>query len=198
MELYNPTSQSIDISGWSLVPTASWKTFEIPDNTVIEPKSFLAFTHVNFWFTDFGETITLVDDIGDIIDETPLLVDRDDDSNSWQRITDGFDTDSDSNWELKRMSPKSSNGFVTAPEGESFTLTGETDQAIYNFGQYVTIAGTVSEKIFVEKPFFTPEILKISIQGPNYFKNIAIFPDRDLNFSTTCLLYTSPSPRDRG
>ena len=83
------------------------------------------------------------------------------------------------------MSPKSSNGFVTAPEGESFTLTGETDQAIYNFGQHVTIGGTVSEKLFVEKPFFTPEILKISIQGPNYFKNIAIFPDRDLNFSTT-------------
>ena len=87
VELYNPTSQSIDISGWSLVPTSSWKTYEIPENTVIEPQSFLAFTHVNFWFTDFGETITLVDDIGDTIDETPLLVDRDDDSNSWQRIT---------------------------------------------------------------------------------------------------------------
>ena len=165
MELYNPTSQSIDISGWSLVPTSSWKTYEIPENTVIEPQSFLAFTHVNFWFTDFGETITLVDDIGDTIDETPLLVDRDDDSNSWQRITDGFDTDSDSNWELKRMSPKSSNGFINASEAESFTLTGETDQAIYNFGQHVTIGGTVSEKLFVEKPFFTPEIIKISFQG---------------------------------
>ncbi len=27
VELYNPTSQSIDISGWSLVPTSSWKTY---------------------------------------------------------------------------------------------------------------------------------------------------------------------------
>ena len=43
VELYNPTSQSIDIGGWLLVPTASWKSFEIPVNTMIEPKSFLAF-----------------------------------------------------------------------------------------------------------------------------------------------------------
>ena len=57
VELYNPTLQSIDIGGWSLMPTTSWKSYEIPVNTVIEPKSFLAFTHVNFWFNDFGDSI---------------------------------------------------------------------------------------------------------------------------------------------
>ena len=86
VELYNPTTQPIDISGWSLVPKATWKALEIPSNTVIEPKSFLFFTHVNFWFNDFGETISLYDDVGELIDETPLLIDRNNDSKSWQRI----------------------------------------------------------------------------------------------------------------
>ena len=54
VELYNPTAMEIDVSGWSLIPSATWKTLEIPDGTTIAPNSFLAFTHVNFWFKDFG------------------------------------------------------------------------------------------------------------------------------------------------
>ena len=57
VELYNPTAKEIDIGGWSIVPSATWKTYEIPIGTIIEPKSFVAFTHVNFWFKDFGEII---------------------------------------------------------------------------------------------------------------------------------------------
>ena len=34
---------------------------------------------------------------------------------SWQRTSDGFDTDSISDWELKRMTPKSSNGKLSLP-----------------------------------------------------------------------------------
>ncbi|MDC0199255.1 lamin tail domain-containing protein [Candidatus Nitrosopelagicus sp.] len=185
VELYNPTLQSIDIGGWSLMPTTSWKSYEIPVNTVIEPKSFLAFTHVNFWFNDFGDSISLIDNTGDVIDSTPLLVDKDDDGKSWQRIIDGLDSNSLTDWELKTMSPSSSNGSITEIETDSFTLTAQTDNTSYQFGDYLTISGTVSEKLFVEKPFFTPEIIKLSIKGPSYFKNIAIFPDRDLNFSTT-------------
>ena len=75
VELYNPTSTEIDVSGWSIVPSSTWKTLEIPDGTIIEPNSFLAFTHVNFWFKDFGETVTLRDVSGNLIDETPLIED---------------------------------------------------------------------------------------------------------------------------
>ena len=35
IELYNPTSQSIDIGGWSLIPTTSWKILVVDSNTVI-------------------------------------------------------------------------------------------------------------------------------------------------------------------
>ena len=35
VELYNPTAVEIDVSGWSLIPSATWKTLEIPDGTII-------------------------------------------------------------------------------------------------------------------------------------------------------------------
>ena len=185
VELYNPTAQEIDIGGWSLVPSATWKTFEIPNGTIIEPKSFVAFTYVNFWFKDFGEIVTLRDATGNLIDETPLIKDLDDNGNSWQRSTDGLDTNSISDWELKRMSPKTSNGKIIETDTDEFLFTSEIDKTNYTFGEYVKISGTISEVITSGKPLFTPEIIKISISSPNFYKNIAIYPDRNLEYSTT-------------
>ena len=186
IELYNPTSQSIDIGGWEIIPSAYWKTYEIPDNTIITPNSFLVFTHVNFWFKDFGENITLVDDLGDIIDETPLLKDTDDDARSWQRSSDGFDTNSDSNWELKRMTPISSNGkIVESITDELFIFTGTTDKVQYVFGDSLNISGTISEKLTVKNSIHLPEMIKIVIQGSSYYKNLTLFPRDDLNFGTS-------------
>ena len=44
VELYNTSDETIDISGWSIVPSATWKSLVIPGNTLIEPNSFLAFS----------------------------------------------------------------------------------------------------------------------------------------------------------
>ena len=184
VELYNPTQIDIDVSGWTISPSATWKTYEIPDGTIIEPNSFVAFTHVNFWFKDFGETITLRDMTGDLIDETPLIEDLENNNFSWQRSTDGFDTDSTSDWELKRMTPKSSNGKLTVTQETEFSLFATLgDNTDYIFNEKVTIAGNVSEELFTD--MFAPEMVKINVQGPNYFKNLALFPDRNLGFSTT-------------
>ena len=147
VELYNTSDETIDISGWSIVPSATWKSLVIPGNTLIEPNSFLAFTYVNFWFKDFGETVTLVDNIGNVIDETPFLKDNDDESTSWQRITDGLDTDSTSDWELKRMTPKTSNGKIITEERTIFSLTASIDNSEFTFGQTATISGSISEKL---------------------------------------------------
>ena len=187
VELYNPTAKEIDISGWSIIPSATWKTLEIPDGTIIEPNSFVALTHVNFWFKDFGETITLRDTAGNLIDETPLIEDLENDNFSWQRTTDGFDTDSNSDWELKRMTPKSSNGkLVDVQDGEFSLFTTLGDKTEYTFNEKVTISGTVSEELFNSKiSSNSPEMIKINVKGPNYFKNFALFPDRDLGFSAT-------------
>ena len=151
VELYNPTSQPIDISGWSLIPTTSWKILIVEPNTVIEPQSFLVFTHVPFWFKDFGDSLTLTNNSGELIDETPLLIDQDNDATSWQRSTDGLDSNSNSDWELKRMSPKSSNGVIIETIVSEFIFTGKSDKKNYTFDEYVTISGTVSEILYTDK-----------------------------------------------
>ena len=185
VELYNPGMTEIDISGWSIQPSATWKKLIIPNNTVISPQSFLVFTHVNYWFKDFGETISLIDLDGNIIDQTPLLTDEEDDGNSWQRNTDGYDTDSISDWTLKRLTPKTSNGQIIEQLETTFNFTGQTDKTDYLFGESITISGSISEKLYVFDSSYTAEIIKVSISGPDYYKNLALFPDRSLNFSTT-------------
>ena len=184
IELYNPTLQSIDLSGWSLVPSASWKTLQIPSNTIIEPESFLVFTHVNFWFNDFGETISLFDNDDQLIDKTHVLVDKDDTSSSWQRIYDGVDTDSDSDWTFKTMNPKSSNGKFVATQEESFSFTGKTDKTTYRSGESVKISGSVSELLYKPNSGIA-ELIKVNIAGPNYYKNIALYPNHSNDYFTT-------------
>ena len=184
VELYNTTSQPIDISGWLLTPSTTWKTLEIQSNTIIEPQSFLAFTHHSSWFKDFGDTVSLTNTSGELIDETPLLVDLDDDGSTWQRNTDGLDTDSAADWELKRMTPRTSNGKIIEIEETIFSFSGQTDKAEYVFGDTLTISGTVSETLFKNDGFTSPEIINIYVEGPNYFNNIELYPDRNLSFST--------------
>ncbi len=184
VELYNPTSSSVDVSGWSVVPTATWKALQIPENTIIEPKSFLALTHVNYWFKDFGESVSLLDDSNNIIDVTPILKDQNNDFNSWQRSTDGLRTNSIDDWEFKTYTPNSSNGKEIQTTESQFSMTGFTDKTEYVFGDDLTLLGSVSELLY-SSPSSSPEIIKVSISGPNYYKNLALFPARDLGYSTT-------------
>ena len=183
IELYNPTPRSIDIGGWSINPSFTWKQHTITANTIIEPQSFLVFTHDMSWFKDFGDTISLTNTSGEIIDETPLLIDLNDDGKSWQRSYDGLDTDSSSDWELKLMSPKSSNGQIIETEDTTFSFTAQTNKSEYIFGDTLTISGIISERLFKNDHNTIPEIIEINIQGPNYYDNIKLYPDRDLNFS---------------
>jgi len=186
VELYNPTSQPIDISGWSITPSASWKNYEITSGVILEPNSYLAFTNHNYWFIDFGDTISLTNNSGELIDNTPILIDKDNDSKTWQRITDGLDTDSISDWELKRMTPNSSNGkLIDIEDMLPDSFTGYTDKSDYVFGDTLTIYGNVGEYQFREDYQSTPELIEISIKGPNYFNTIELYPDNDLNFSTS-------------
>ena len=185
VELYNPTSEPIDISGWSITPSASWKNYKITDNTIIEPNSFLAFTHHSSWFKDFGDTVSLTNHLDDIIDVTPLLADNDDDAKTWQRNTDGLDTGSASDWELKRMTPKSSNGKIVEIHETIFSFTAQIDKTEYVLDDTLTISGSISESLFQDSFSSVPETIDIKIQGPNYYKTLTLYPDRDLNFSTT-------------
>jgi len=184
VELYNPTSESVDISEWILAPSLSYKEIEIQPNTIIEPMSFWTYQFLSPSLKDFGDTISLINNLDELIDQTPLLIDLDGDANSWQRSTDGFDTDSVSDWKLTIMSPLSSNGKLPEIfEDKIYSFTGKTDKTEYTFGETLFITGSTTENLFSGHTNTIPEIVKIKIQGSNHYDTKSIYPDHDLNYS---------------
>ncbi len=165
VELYNPTNDDVDIGGWEIASTTVLKkTFTIPFGTVIPSNGFLAYSYQNVWFTDVSERVELRDSTGIVIDETPSISDLKNDFNSWQRIYDGLDTDSSSDWEFDFSHAGSTNGkFTVLEESEATTITLTTDKTNYLFDETVTISGEVSEQLFIEKPVFSAEQIKIII-----------------------------------
>jgi len=180
IELYNPTDEQIDVGGWTISSTTVLKkTMTIPPATVIGPDSFLAYSHVKVWFTDVSEQVEIRDASGILIDQTPKISDLQNDFTSWQRIYDGYDTDSFTDWKFVTSNAGSTNGkLITVEESEEATVTVFLDNTNYLFGEKATISGDVSERVFIEKPFFEPEKITIKISGPGgYLKNINLYPD---------------------
>ena len=191
VELYNPTSEDIDISGWTILTTSTWKEFTIPDNTIITSEGFATFNHVKYWFKDIGDNVSLYDDTGLLIDMTPMLADKSDDGMSWQRSSDGLDTDSNDDWELKTMTPRTSNGKIILEDVSQFILSTSIGSAEKDFGDTLTISGSVSERLYQANQSFVQEQIKIQIQGPNYYKTVSLYPDGNLEFSTALGLVKS-------
>ncbi len=191
VELYNPTDSSIDLSGWSIASTTLLKkTLKISDGTIIKPDSYLLFSHQSLWFPDVAEVVELKDKAGNVIDKTPKFTDLKNDYTSWQRVYDGYDKDSDSDWVFELGNRGMSNGKVPTEEVKSsVTVSILSDKESYIFGDVATITGKVSERKFVEKPYFQPAQIKVNIEGPNFFsKTITLFPDQNLSFKTTITL----------
>ena len=188
VELYNPTDSPIDIGGWSIASTTLLKkTLKISDGTIIKPDSYLLFNHQALWFPDVAEVVELRDKVGNVIDKTPTFTDLTNDYTSWQRTYDGYDTDTDADWAFELGNRGMSNGKVPIEEGKSsVTVSITTDKENYIFGDIATITGKVSERTFVEKPYFQPAQIKVNIEGPNFFsKTITLFPDLNLSYKTT-------------
>lgn len=116
VELYNPTDYEIDLSGWSIASTTVLKkTMTIPSGTTITPGQFITYQYQSLWFTDVNESVELRNTNGIVIDKTPVLTDILNDFTSWQRISDGFDTDSASDWKFVVSTAGSSNGVSPNP-----------------------------------------------------------------------------------
>jgi hypothetical protein len=187
VELYNPTSNDIDIGGWEIASTTVLrKTMTISEGTIIPANGFLAYSYQKVWFTDVSEVVQLRDVNGIVIDQTPSISDLKNDFKSWQRIYDGLDTDTSSDWEFNFSHPGSTNGkFINEDEVDVTTVTLSTNKAFYTFDETATISGQVSEQLFIEKPFFQAEQIKINIFGPNgYDKDINLYPDLNLKYKT--------------
>ena len=187
VELYNPTSSKIDISGWKIASTSGMKkTLIVPTGTFIEPGKFLTFTYQSLWFTDNNEIVELKDKNAVSIDKTPLISDLKSDFTSWQRIYDGYDSDSISDWKFTPSTTGSTNGkLTTIKETDAISVTVSSAKSSYLFGETATIQGSVSKQVFIEKPYFHSDEILVKITGPSYDKTISLYPDLNLNYKTS-------------
>jgi hypothetical protein len=104
VELYNPNSFAVDVSGYALSTTAgATVTTKIPAETMIGSNGYYIVTYSGQWLDNENESVTLANAAGVIIDSTPTLTDTANDNRAWQRTPNGVDTDSISDW-----------GFTTA------------------------------------------------------------------------------------
>ncbi len=182
VELYNPTDDDVDLSGWSIASTTILKkTLTIPEGTIISSGDFLTFVNEKVWFTDTAELIELTNRDGILVDKTREVFDLENDFKSWQRTYDGF-----SDWKFTSPTTGSSNGkLIEYFDPLAVVLTLTSDKISYGFDDTAVIQGTVSEKIFVEKPYFQPVPILITITGPNFYHSVSLYPDYNLNYETT-------------
>ena len=190
VELYNPTDSDVDVGGWKIISTTTLKkTMILPVGTIIGPGQFLTYSYQSLWFTDSNESVELRNQNGTVVDKTPLFADMANDFLSWQRIYDGLDSDSRDDWKFAKSTAGMSNGRPVATHTESRTTIAVSAQKdSYLFDETVMIRGSVSERLLVEKPFFSPEPILLTISGPSYTQSLVLYPDLNLNFDTSLAL----------
>ena len=139
VELYNPTNDDVDLSGWQISSSFIKKIYTIPDGTIISSGNFLTFVNEKNWFTDAAESIELTNNAGILIDQTREIYDNDDDLKSWQRTYDGY-----SDWKFVSGTAGSSNGQLPTEEiSDTVVVTVSSDKSSYLFDETAIISGTV-------------------------------------------------------
>ena len=111
VEIYNPNDFAIDLSGWVIENS---KTQRIELSGSIKAYGFHVQTFSSQWLRNEDEKIRLLTPDGHVVDETPTLADEDNDEKTWQRIMDGYDTDSSSDWVFKPSTKGFSNAETTS------------------------------------------------------------------------------------
>ncbi|KAG2479018.1 MAG: hypothetical protein NPMRTH1_140006 [Nitrosopumilales archaeon] len=190
VEIFNPTNEEVDIGGWQIASTTILKkTLTIADGTIINPGQFRIYSYQAVWFTDLGERVELRDASGNVIDETPTITDLNNDFTTWQRLYDGFGTNSLDDWKFVTTTAGLTNGKIII-EGEvvGVSISVSSDKTNYLFDETATISGTVSKQIFQEKPFFQQQTVDIIVSGPNYYKIITLYPNMFLEYETSLKL----------
>ena len=188
VEIFNPTNEEVDIGGWQIASTTILKkTFTIADGTIIKPGQFFTYSYQSVWFTDLGERVELRDASGNVIDETPTITDLHNDFTSWQRLYDGFGTNSPDDWKFVTSTAGLTNGkIIIGEDGDtSVSISVSSDKTNYLFDETATISGTVSKQIFQEAPFFHQETIDIIVSGPNYYKTITLYQNMFLEYETS-------------
>jgi len=191
VELYNPTSQTVNVGGWTIGATTGLRNvFTIAQGTTIPSQGFLVYTYGPSWFPHVGATVQLKDSNGVIVDSTPPLTDQQNDFTTWQRIYDGLNTNSTSDWIFKMATLGYSNGKMpTTTATTTLSLLITSDKQSYTFADTATISGQVSQLLAMPGSAQTPQTVSIALAGPNGFsRTFTLYPDNNLKFSTTAKL----------
>jgi hypothetical protein len=113
VEIYNPTDEAVDISGWSLETVHGRQMSVILDDHVIAPRSYYMHHFVGQFLDNgggsklpIGESVVLSDSTGRKIDTTPFLTDFYNDYRTWQRSMDASER-----WAFKAASENRANAF---------------------------------------------------------------------------------------
>jgi hypothetical protein len=186
VELYNPTSQPVNIGGWTIGATTGLRnTYTISAGTIIQSGKFLTYANGPSWFPHIGAVVQLKDANGMVIDQTPPLYDQQNDFNTWQRTADGFNTNSTSDWAFKIGTPNTSNGkLASTGTSSALGIIVATDKTNYIFGDVIKISGQVSKQVNVPYLSYIPEPIKIVVTGLGFQKTITAYPDIHLQYET--------------
>jgi endonuclease YncB( thermonuclease family) len=89
VELYNPTKVDTNIGNFEIITSSKSSTIKLPSSAVIEAgKTYVVDVNQQI-LPHTIDSLILIDARGNVKDRTPSLVDRSDDSRTWQRIPDG-------------------------------------------------------------------------------------------------------------
>jgi uncharacterized repeat protein (TIGR01451 family) len=111
VELYNPSSHQVDVSGWRLMESYYGKTVVIPQGAAVPAGGYAVIAWSNGTLVNsYPMSLTLLDLAGYVIDTTLSASDNKDSDLCWARVPDGRDLDGDGDWKFQPSSKGSSNG----------------------------------------------------------------------------------------
>jgi hypothetical protein len=125
IELFNPTSQAVNIGGWRLLDSYYEKTVAIPPGTVLAAGGYQVLIWTNgSLINTYDTTISLLDASGQEIDRTLAARDNKNNDFAWARYPSSKDLNSDSDWVFQKATQGESNGGNPADlyAGESISL----------------------------------------------------------------------------
>lgn len=120
VELFNPSSNAIDVSGWTISSKAGTSvSITIAAGTVIPARGYLLVGSDSQWLDNEGEIIELRDASGALVDSAGPFTDRDNNNATWQRSPDG----ADNNWVFHSGTLGGANFGTFVPDSEDSSST---------------------------------------------------------------------------
>ena len=101
VELYDPSNSSIDLSGWTITAQHSTgHSCAITSGTAIAAHGYYVVVFPAQFLDNTGEIVVLYDAGHSEVDRTPALNDTANDGMTWQRVPNGTDSNSASDWQF--------------------------------------------------------------------------------------------------